>query len=531
MTSRPALAHRAVARAARGDDAEPTLSRDPFDLEGVSRDAAHLIGQPQALAQPTSEAQIARLLRSGARVLPVGVQSSLTGGGTPRGDVVLSLARFDLMELGADTVRVGAGVPLQTLGAFLAGHGRAYPATPTYLGATVGGAVANNAAGAATYKYGTTRAWVEGLTVVLAGGDVLEVRRGEVRASEDGFFEIDGPGGLRRIPLPTYPLPRVPKLAAGYYAAPGMDLLDLFVGSEGTLGVVTEVELRTQPLRDTAFVLLPLPGESAALRLVALLREHSQRTWQGADPNGLDVSAIESLDGRCLALLREDGLTRFIPAQAGYALIVQLELPSAPLAEHRAALEAAFDDDAPDAPLKRFVTLLLEHDAFEDAQIALPGEPFAAEVLKIREAVPDGVNRRVREAQRQDARVSKVAGDMIVPFEHFAELMAIYRRGFEERGLDYAIYGHASDGNVHPNLLPRSGEDAESGRELLFLLAREVVRLGGSPLSEHGVGKSPVKQAMLRELFGEAGVTQMRAVKRALDPAWQLAAGNMFPES
>jgi D-lactate dehydrogenase (cytochrome) len=127
-----------------------------------------------------------------------------------------------------------------------------------------------------------------------------------------------------------------------------------------------------------------------------------------------------------------------------------------------------------------------------------------------------------------DARIEKTAADMIVPFTHLAEMMDIYRRGFESRGLDYAIWGHLSDGNVHPNVIPRSYDDVVKGKEAILEFGREVARLGGCPLAEHGVGRNPVKQALLSQLYGEAGIAQMRAVKRALDPEWKLAPGVVF---
>src|SRR5438105_2817610 len=93
----------------------------------------------------------------------------------------------------------------------------------------------------------------------------------------------------------------------------------------------------------------------------------------------------------------------------------------------------------------------------------------------------------------------------------------------------FAVWGHISDGNVHPNVLPRSYADVERGKDAILEFGREVTRLGGCPLAEHGVGRHPVKQALLRGLYGDAGIEQMRAVKRALDPAWKLAPGVIFP--
>ena len=91
------------------------------------------------------------------------------------------------------------------------------------------------------------------------------------------------------------------------------------------------------------------------------------------------------------------------------------------------------------------------------------------------------------------------------------------------------MWGHLSDGNVHPNVLPRSYEEVEQGREAILEFGREVARLGGCPLAEHGVGRSAVKQALLRGLYGDEGIEQMRTVKRALDPDWKLAPGVIFP--
>ena len=90
------------------------------------------------------------------------------------------------------------------------------------------------------------------------------------------------------------------------------------------------------------------------------------------------------------------------------------------------------------------------------------------------------------------------------------------------------MWGHISDGNLHPNVIPRSIAEMESGRDAILMFGREVIRLGGSPLAEHGVGRNPVKQQLLIELYGWDGVDQMRAIKRALDPGGKLAPGVLF---
>jgi D-lactate dehydrogenase (cytochrome) len=518
--------------------AAPFIVRDADVLSAHLEDAAHFPGGfASGIAAPTSEAEVAELLRTAEAVLPIGAQSSLTGGATPRGELLLSTSRLNrVVALGDDWVRAEAGVTLVDLDAALARHGKHYPPAPTFTGAFVGGIVATNAAGAATFKYGTTREWVRAITVVLAGGDVLEIERGALHARA-GRFELTLSDRVATIAVPTYRLPQVAKVSAGYFAAPDMDLIDLFIGSEGTLGVVTCVTLRVLPVRPAmCLAFVPFDDRDAALEFVAALRTAAQTTWRTADPHGLDVAAIEHMDARCLAVLREDGANRAggvtIPETSTIALLVTLELP--PATDSSRAFDEigrARDADAPDTPLIRFCRMLDMAGVLDRIDIAVPGDAARQQqLLSLREAVPAGVNARVgRAKQTIDPRIAKTAADMIVPFERVGELMAIYDEEFRRRRLDGAVWGHISDGNLHPNVIPHAYADVEAGREAILAFGREVRRLGGSPLAEHGVGRNAIKQQLLRDMYGNEGIEQMRAVKRALDPEWKLAPGVLFP--
>jgi len=488
------------------------------------------------MVAPATEGEVAAVLRASSAVLPIGAQSSLTGGATPMGEIVLSTARFNRIgEIGHASVRAGAGVTLTELDAALARAGRYYPPAPTFPGAFVGGTLATNAAGAATFKYGTTRDWVSALTVVLASGDVLEIARGESIA-QDGAFDLEIAGKHVRVPIPTYQPPRVPKVSAGYFAAADMDLVDLFIGSEGTLGVITETTLRILPERPSfLFVFVPFDDRSAAIAFVRRIRAASLETRRTDDPRGVDASAIEHMDARCLALLRSDGVDRLcgvrIPATATIALLVTVEL--APEMTSAAAFDQigrARDADAPDTPIVRLCRMLDDAGVLDAVEIAVPGDTGrAAQLLAVREAVPAAVNQRVGRAKETiDRRIEKTAADMIVPFDAIDDLLTIYERGFAQRRLDAAVWGHISDGNVHPNVIPRSLADVESGKAAILEFGREVIALGGSPLAEHGVGRNGVKQQLLRELYGDRGIEEMRRVKRAFDPDWKLAPGVLF---
>jgi len=530
--------HRIEARPPRGAPHAPVRITDPDRLRSVVEDAAHVAGSASALVAPSTEAEIADVLHSSTAVLPIGAQSSLTGGATPRGDVVLSTSLFNrIIEIGADRVQVQAGVTLADLDAALAGAGRYYPPAPTFTGAFVGGTVATNAAGAATFKYGATRGWVEAITVVLPTGDVLDIDRGAVHAHADGYFELILGSGTVRVPVPRYRMPDVPKLSAGYFAAPGMDLIDLFIGAEGTLGVVVDVTLRIVAHRPAwCLFFVPFADRRAGLAFARKLREAAKETWSLHDPDGVDISAIEHMDARCLELAREDGIDRRTgmtwPDRSAIALLITLELSSAITREQAfEEIGRARERRAPDTPLTRLCRALDEAVGIDDVQIAVPGDPARmAQLLALREEVPASVNSRIGRAKQDiDSRIEKTAGDMIVPFDRLEELLACYEREFERRRLDVAVWGHVSDGNLHPNVLPRSFADVESGRAAMLEVGREAIRLGGSPLAEHGVGRNRVKQKLLEALYGRAGIDEMRAVKRTLDPGWKLAPGVLFP--
>ena len=535
------MTHRLLARRPRGDARLPPIIVDPDMLSSYLEDAAHFPGgHASGVAAIASEAEAAALFEQCAAILPIGAQSSLTGGATPQGETLLSTARLNhILEIGADFVRVEAGVTLAELDAALEHAGRYYPPAPTFAGAFVGGTVATNAAGAATFKYGTTRDWVRALTIVLPGGDVLDVKRGVTRAHRDGYFEIALATGVIRVPVPRYRMPNVVKSSAGYFAQPEMDLIDLFIGSEGTLGAITEATLRVVAERPAfCLALAPFATRAAALAFVRRLRDAAHETWRTHDPRGIDVSAIEHMDARCLDLLREDGVDRLhgirVPEGTAIALLVTLELaPATSAALAFDEIGAARSQAAPDTPLVRFCRALDDAGVLDAVEIAVPGDRARADqLLAFREAVPEAVNRRVGLAKQTiDPRIEKTAADMIVPFEAFDALLARYDEGFRRRGLDAAVWGHVSDGNVHPNVIPRSYADVESGKAAILEFGRDVIRLGGSPLAEHGVGRNAVKQQLLIDLYGQDGVEEMRRVKRAIDPGWKLAPGVMFTRS
>lgn len=437
-------------------------------------DASGFQGEAEEIAAPSGEAEtIAFLKEASARALPVtigGAGTGVTGGRVPLRGALLSLAKLARLEIEAGFAVAGPGVPLSELHAAAARTGQFYPPDPTETSASLGGTIATNASGSRSFRYGDTRRHVLGLRVALMDGRLLDLRRGEA---------ID-------FPVPALPLPRTTKHTGGYRLAPGMDWIDLFVGSEGTLGVVTEATVRLLP-EPKAFLagVVFFAGDEAAVDAVEIWRGEAQ------------ARMLEYFDRHSLDLLRE----RFpeIPRAAGAAILFEEETGDADRWHDRLLAAGALVEDS------WFAMTSADRERFR----------------RFRHALPELVNSRVR-----SHGFMKLGSDYAVPVERNREMLAEYRRRLEGR-LEYVIFGHIGDAHLHVNILPDSPEQYERGQALMLDFARHAVSLGGTVSAEHGLGK---RKAHLLELQYTAGeIEAMRQVKRRLDPQWLLGQGTLFP--
>jgi D-lactate dehydrogenase (cytochrome) len=389
---------------------------------------------------------------------------------------------------------------LELLGAMLPA-GLVYPPDPTERTATIGGTIATNASGARTYHYGATRQWVQALQVVLPTGAVLEIERGEVTA-QDGVLRFSAAGFPHEITVPTYSMPPV-KNAAGLYAAPDMDLVDLFVGDEGLLGVVTQARLKLAELPDELLAEIAFFDSLAdAFGFVADLR--------AAKAEGLPVLSIELFDGHALSFMQHPTVTGEYAA-AIYTEIIGTLDEAEPLLAALEARHVAQDWFAEDAAERQ-------------------------EQKDFRHSLPDGVNGYLR---RQGSY--KLGTDFAVPADQFPQLLELsqqaaaeFRARFPHEGEHTATWGHLGNHHLHFNFLARNAAEMTFARELYAKLARQAVAMGGTISAEHGVGKKTAEidgktVPYLQLMYGEEGLEEIAAVKRALDPKWILNPGNMVP--
>ena len=372
---------------------------------------------------------------------------------------------------------------------------------PTETSATIGGMVACNASGARSYHYGPTRDYVEQLAVVLSDGSLVRVKRGRDKVEAGRFSLTTVEGRQLTGALPSLSLPDV-KNASGYFLQENMDLVDLFVGSEGTLGIVTEVEIRLLPLPTSIWgATVFLPSEEQALLFVQTVRDE------------LDPVAIEFFDHGALALLREHTQAQNLDEEYHTAIYV----------EFHGGDEASVRDS-----VLRLGHLAELCGGCEEKTWVATNHYDLEKLYLFRHATPETVNTLIDRRRRLDSRLTKLGTDMAVPDKELLNIVRLYNQRLEEENLEAVMFGHIGDNHIHVNILPRSMDEYVKGKELYFQWAKEVIARGGTVSAEHGVGK--MKVAMLREMIGEAGVMHMRRVKEIFDPAGILCPGNLFPE-
>jgi FAD/FMN-containing dehydrogenase len=468
------------------------VETDPDIRAMFAADASGLRYLPDGVARPESVQEVTEILRRAAStrtpVTAAGMQTSTTGASITEGGILLSmrgLSSIGDIDRQARTVRAGAGAILGEVKRAAAAEGLLFAPDPTSEEeSTVGGAIACNASGARTYRYGATREHVRAVTVVLASGEVVRYSR----------------MGLE-------------KNTAGYAFA--HDPVDWFVGSEGTLGVVVEAELELLPLPERVIGLeIPFANEQEALAFVVAARESravAPRCLEYFDQLAVGIArGAESLKG-----FSDHGVT-LVPA-AGTMVYVEQELSQASAGDR----EQSDYDSVLDSWLALGESLVARVD---DVRV-FDGEQALAAARRIRHAVPATMNERG--AGHRAAGGRKVSTDWAVPYRRLNEAISASREMARRAGVAQAVtYGHAGNGHPHQNYIARDAEELEAIERVVEQTLRMVVEMGGTVSAEHGIGK--LKTHWLPLQMSPLAFRVMRAVKQELDPLGILAPGNIF---
>lgn len=459
---------------------------DPDEIQSFLADASFIRdGHADRVVLPETIEEVAEVLAAADRdrtpVTVSGAGTGTVGGRVPFGGIVLATDRLNRIKTIENFRGVAeAGVILSDFQRAVDQEGLLYPPDPTERGAFLGGTVATNASGARTFKYGPTRNYIERLKVVLASGEVLDLRRGE--------------GNFLKFPIPNYRPPSTRKNAAGYFVAPDMDALDLFIGSEGTLGVICEIEARLVPKPQGLLSgLVFFANEADVLAFVA-----------EAKSGAVDARALEFFDNESLNFLRQKYPE--VPGAAVAAIFFEQETT----------------DETEESILNTWLTLLDKHHAFNDSWFAT-NEQDQARLREFRHQLPVLMNEWFAHYRQR-----KVSTDMAVPDAAFPGLFDLYKQTLRSSGLRYTIFGHIGDNHVHVNILPRDEDEGARARELYVQFLKYAASVGGTLSAEHGVGK--LKRDYLRLFYNDDQLREMAALKKTFDPHGILGRGNIFAE-
>jgi D-lactate dehydrogenase (cytochrome) len=492
---------------------------------------------------PKNEGELAAVIREmgkqNVHITLAGARTGLVGGSVPQDGALISLEHFDQVEAVyfdpfAEEWRVRAqcAISLKSLDGMLKfkqfpileqsqdasireefkrfkedPNSYFYPPDPTEMSASLGGSVVTNASGARTYRYGPTRAWVRGIRVILANGEVVDIPRGKYFASPAGkFIFYNSKGEARSIQIPNYPIPKT-KSTTGIFTASQMDLVDLFIGSEGVFGIITRVDVALLKREEKISIILFLDSDEQAIQLTNALRADAR----------LQLDFLEFYSINALNLLRERQKAEpstvgmpSIPAEARAALFIEMNFD--PRAE-------ALDFHALDETI-RSCGASLKHSwaGYESREL----DRFKV----FRHMVPETINDIIAQRKKVYPSLHKLGTDLAIPDEHLVEMWQLYKDQLEASGLEWLAFGHIGNNHIHVNVIPRDLEELRKGLEIYAVFAQKAVELGGAVSAEHGVGK--IKGKFLKLMYSPEQVMQMKQVKDALDPLGLLNPGDIF---
>lgn len=450
------------------------LSSDRSVRDAYEADASGLHLVPEFVARPESVDEVIEVVRKAASdrtpITCAGAQTSTTGASITDEGILLSLRSLDRISSPDEkgrTIMVEPGALVGQIKRTTAAAGLLFAPDPTSEEeSTIGGAIACNASGARTFKYGATRQHVRALKVVMASGDLIELRRSDLEKNTVGYAFAHDP-------------------------------IDWFIGSEGTLGIIVEAELSLLPLPHHVVGLAVLfRAESDALKFVIATRESST----------IAARCIEYFDGRAIEIARATS-AGLLPPDAMAMVYVEEEIA----------------DDLESA-LTRWMALV-EAVGADLEPLVFDGEARLREARRIRHSIPATMNERGNTFRDSGGR--KVSTDWAVPYRRLPEAIETARSLVSRTGIEQpVIYGHAGNGHPHQNFVARDARELATIEGVVEETLRRVLTMGGTVAAEHGIGK--IKRRWLPLQMNALQISMMTAAKRELDPLGILAPGNIL---
>ncbi len=484
-------------------------------------DESRVTGKADSISFPQNETQIQAivnlLLKQQIPITVQGSKTGITGGAVPVRGHIMNLTKMTKvtgMELDLDgnfSIRVQPGVLLSeldhqidsrqfdyqswdknSLGAlntFKQAGSLFWPPDPSERSASVGGIAASNSRGICALHYGPARDHIKQIRVVDGNGKILSITKGEYLFC-NGVCPLPQGGTLQIDPqvLDSDPI---------------MDLMDIFVGSQGMFGVITELTLSLAPLPSELWgIVFFFENQPSAVDFISAIQQ--RQTTQSET----HIAAIEFLDETTLESIREfkqknTRLEKLPDWDKSLVSAVYMEIHGSNPGEIETLSEWLLEKAA-------------ESECDPDTTWAACGKAEIEKLRLFRSAAPEAINHLIDMARLEDSRITKLGTDMSLKNGILSELIEMYRMDLKASGLKGAIFGHAADGHLHVNILPRDYPQFEQGKKLIQVWAKKISARGGNVVTEHGVGK--IKKELFRSVPLPRRMEMIGCLKQQLDP-------------
>lgn len=478
------------------------IKEEKSQLKSYLEDTSNICGDASILYLPESDEEVISCVKTCIdKNIPftiAGGHTGTTGAAVAKWGAIISLEQLNrVIDIDKDKriATVEAAVTLEDLETQANKLDLTLRASPTESLAFVCGALATAASGVRGFGYGSIRNYVKSIDAVLPTAEVIRIERGNVFANKREFdFKLSGKHF--KFSLPTYNMPVV-KSQAGYFVKDDMDLIDLFIGSEGTLGIITRCQLMLQRIPFGIFDgLVFFKDEEKAHDFVASVKQLKER-------GEFNPASLEFFDENSLDMLRKEH--SFIP-KAVAAVYFEQE---------------AEDQEDLDSLLDKWTALIEAHGASLDESIIADTPKDRGRVFEFRHSLPQMIN----EFLRQKNQV-KAATDIAVPWHNFKKMYEFYREKAIESEVDHVNFGHIGEGHLHFNFLPKDDEQSKRAKQYLEDFCRMAVSLGGTVSAEHGIGK--LKREYLKLMYTDSQIKEMARLKKYFDPNCLMGLDNIF---
>ncbi|MFH0733319.1 MAG: FAD-binding oxidoreductase [bacterium] len=480
------------------------IKTDQEIIQNYLSDAANIKGFCDSVYIPENEKDIVEIFKScNINKTPITISgngTSLTGARVPKGGIVVSTEKLNnIIEINTqhNYAVIQPGVLLSEFKSKVEEKNLFYPADPTEQNCFIGSTVATNASGARTFKFGSTRNFILELKIVLSTGEILILKRGQNFAVNNKISVKTENSRIINFTIPEIKMPET-KNTAGYYCKNNMDVIDLFIGSEGTLGFIYEIKVKLLPYPERFFsTILFFENLDNSLQFINNLVKLSKTD------SIIKPSAIEFFDEKSLSFLKED-------------------FPQIPI-DKKAAVWIEQDSTNLDFDniFNLYIQLFDKYNINLDTAWVANNNPELVLFQNFRHAVSAKVSEYIVKHN-----LTKVGTDLAVPLDNFYSFYTQSICIVNSAGINYVAYGHFGNSHLHLNMLPINNQQLNAAKQIYMDLNKLALFFKGTISAEHGIGKLKTNYLLL--MYGEDVIKKFAEIKKVFDPNLILCIGNII---